>query len=104
MDSNQSWSSQSRMTSITAPSTAPSQSTPKTKKSTPYDAAFEQALIDSGVFPYNRGPKPHNWEEMNNHLRQPRASLSPFQFSEGAFENFQQKNEDAESEARVMST
>ncbi|KAK3081884.1 hypothetical protein LTS18_013756 [Coniosporium uncinatum] len=69
-----------------------------------YDAVFEQSLIDSGVYPYNRGPKPHNWEEMNNRPRQPRASLSPSQFSEGASENFQQKNEDAESEARVMST
>ncbi|KAK3078889.1 hypothetical protein LTS18_006358, partial [Coniosporium uncinatum] len=104
MSSNQSYSSQSRMMSSTAPSTTSNQSTPKTKKSTPYDAAFEQGLIDSGVYPYNRGPKPHNWREMNNRLRQPRASLSPSQFSEGAFEIFQQTNEDAESEAWVMST
>jgi len=41
---------------------------------------------------------------MNNRLGQSRASLSPSQFSEGAFETFQQTNEDAESEAQVMST
>ncbi|KAF1809586.1 hypothetical protein P152DRAFT_383747, partial [Eremomyces bilateralis CBS 781.70] len=65
--------------------------------------AFEQALIDKGIYPYNRGPKPNNWEDIQERLAQPRPSLSPSQFSDGAFEEFQLKNEEAMTEAEVMS-
>lgn len=67
------------------------------------DPAFEQALIDNGIYPYNRGPKPKNWEEMQERLAQPRPSLSPSQFSDGHFEQFQLKNEEADSESAVKS-
>jgi hypothetical protein len=36
------------------------------KKATAYDAAFEQALIDSSIYPYNRGRKPNNWAEIKD--------------------------------------
>ena len=67
------------------------------------DPAFEQELIDNGIYPYNRGPKPDNWEEIQGRLAQPRSSLSPSQFSNGAFEAFQLKNDEAATEAEVMS-
>ncbi|KAK3060079.1 hypothetical protein LTS18_009403, partial [Coniosporium uncinatum] len=67
------------------------------------DAAFEQELIDNGIYPFNKGHKPDNWEEIQDRLAQPRASLSPSQFSDGAFETFQLKNEEATTEAEVMS-
>ncbi|KAF2430742.1 hypothetical protein EJ08DRAFT_733991 [Tothia fuscella] len=67
------------------------------------DAAFELELIDNGIYPYNRGPKPHNWEEIQERLAQPRSSLSPSKFSDGAFETFQLKNDEATTEAEVMS-
>jgi len=93
------------MTSSTAPSTALSQSTPKTKKSTPYDAAFEQGLIDSGIYPVGYTEiEPYNIDEMNDRLAQSRASLSPSSFSREAFLNFKRKNNEAGSEAQVMST
>ncbi|KAH8726657.1 hypothetical protein GQ44DRAFT_758609 [Phaeosphaeriaceae sp. PMI808] len=67
------------------------------------DAAFEQELIDNGIYPYNRGQKPNNWEEIQERLAQPRPSLSPSQLSNGAFEEFQLKNDEATTEAEVMS-
>jgi hypothetical protein len=67
------------------------------------DAAFEQVLIDNGISPYNRDYKPNNWEEIQERLAQPRPSLSPSQFSDGAFETFQLENEEAMTEAEVMS-
>ncbi|KAK3077018.1 hypothetical protein LTS18_011421 [Coniosporium uncinatum] len=105
MSSNQFCSSKSRMTSSTAPSTAASQSTPKTKKSTPYDAAFEQGLIDSGIYPDGYTEiEPYNVDEINDRLAHSRPSLSPSSFSREAFLNFKQKNNEAGSEAQVMST
>ncbi|KAK3064128.1 hypothetical protein LTS18_009879 [Coniosporium uncinatum] len=104
MSSNQSYSSQSRIMSSTAPSTTSNQSTPKTKKSTPYDAAFEQGLIDSGVYPDGYTEiEPYNIDEINDRLAQSRASLSPSSFSREAFLNFKRKNNEAGSEAQVMS-
>ena len=67
------------------------------------DAAFEQELIGNGIYPYNRGQKPNNWEEIQERSAQPRPSLSPSQFSDGAFEEFQLKNDEATTEAEVMS-
>src|SRR5204863_487831 len=67
------------------------------------DAAFEKELIDNGIYPYNRGPKPQNWEEIQERLAQPRPSLAPSAFSDGAFETFQLKNDEAMTKAEVMS-
>ncbi|KAK5020591.1 hypothetical protein LTR60_000378 [Cryomyces antarcticus] len=75
-----------------------------TRKTSAYDAGFEQHLREYSIYLNNRGPKPCNWEEINNRLGQQRASLSPSQFSEGQFESFQQRNEEAQNEAKVMSS
>ncbi|KAI9765135.1 MAG: hypothetical protein M1839_005613, partial [Geoglossum umbratile] len=94
-------SSQSTLTKSTN-----SKSTRKTgaRKSSAYNRDFEQHLIDHGFYPNNRAQKPNNWEEINDRIAQPRPSLSPSHFSDGAFEIFQQTNEEALSEDKVMRT
>jgi hypothetical protein len=68
------------------------------------DSAFEQALIDSGVYPPDYSSvKPGNLEEMIGKLGQPRASLSPSKLSSEEFADFKKKNSEAKTEAEVMS-
>ena len=74
-----------------------------TRRTSAYDPAFEQHLHDHGIYKNNRAQKPSNLAEINERLAQPRPSLSPSQFTEAAFEAFQQTNEDALSENTVMS-
>lgn len=74
-----------------------------TRRTSAYDPAFEQHLHDHGIYKNNRAQKPSNLAEINERLAQPRPSLSPSQFTEAAFEAFQQINEDALSENTVMS-
>jgi len=45
------------------PSSSSRSGTNKSSKSSPYSSNFEQKLIDQGIFPHNRGPKPANWQE-----------------------------------------
>ncbi|KAH0544333.1 hypothetical protein FGG08_001474 [Glutinoglossum americanum] len=95
-------------------STAGTQDTPTNSISTPraatagksshYDRNFEQSLIDHGIYPNNRAQKPNNWKEINDRIAQPRPSLSLPRFSDGVFETFQQTNEEALSEGKVMRT
>ena len=80
------------------------------RKSSAYDANFEQILIDHGSFPdtyrhpdNRRIPKPDNWGDINAVLGQQRRSLSP-EFSEEDHDVFRQKNNDALSEKKVMSS
>ncbi|KAG5790578.1 hypothetical protein H9Q69_010362 [Fusarium xylarioides] len=82
--------------------------TSKSKRSSAYDANFEQHLINNNIYPplYRfpdgcRTPKPANWEEIRRVLRAPRASLSPSRIPESAFEDFQVKNT-TKSEGTVM--
>ena len=72
------------------------------RKSSAYHRDFEQHLIDHGIHPNNRTQKPHNWDEIQQKMAQPRPSLSPSKFSDGAFETFQEANEEALTEAMVM--
>lgn len=102
MRSSQSRSGSSRTGTRTGPSNASSRTTPGTRISSK-DAAFEQGIIDADIYPYNRGPKPNEWKEINERLAQPRLSLSPSRFPDGAFEKFQLKNEEARSEDQVKS-
>ncbi|KAF1993984.1 hypothetical protein P154DRAFT_582275 [Amniculicola lignicola CBS 123094] len=102
MSSSQSRPGTSRTGTGTGPSNASSRTTPRTRISSK-DAAFEQGIIDADIHPYNRGPKPNEWKEINERLAQPRPSLSPSRFSEGAFEKFQLKNDEARSEDQVKS-
>lgn len=79
------------------------------RKSSAYDPDFEQHLIDHGIHPEGYGgvrnlQEPHNWEEINARLALPRASLSPSRFTREAFLTFKEKNQEALTEATVMST
>ncbi len=68
------------------------------------DAAFEQELIDNGVYPPGYDDvEPDNLEEIVEKLGQPRASLSPSKFSRNEFLHFRRKNDEATTEAEVMS-
>ncbi|KAK3068528.1 hypothetical protein LTS18_000624, partial [Coniosporium uncinatum] len=68
------------------------------------DAAFEQELIDNSIYPpgYN-DVEPGNLEEIIEKLGQPRASRSPSKFSREKFVHFRRKNDEASTEAEVMS-
>ncbi|KAL9015140.1 MAG: hypothetical protein Q9173_000240 [Seirophora scorigena] len=74
-----------------------------TRKSSAYDPAFRQHLVDYRIYRSGRAQKPSNWNEIHNRLAQSRSSLSPSRFSEAAFEAFQETNENALTENKVMS-
>ena len=82
----------------------------KTKRSSAYDPAFEQHLIDHGVYPHGYdydnddvSVYPDNWEEINGRLAQPRRSLSPSLFPREEFRKFEKTNMQALTENKVMS-
>ena len=81
----------------------------KSRRTSAYDPAFKQHLIDHGVYPHGYGgfnnvQKPDNWEEIRARLAIPRASLSPSNFDDKEHWDFQEKNKDALTENKVMST
>lgn len=85
--------------------------TTNTKSTGPYNRNFQQNLVDSAVYPAayrypdGRAPaKPSNWEEINLRLSQPRPSLSPTIFSEGAFQEFVQTDADAPKEKQITTS
>ncbi|KAH8708369.1 hypothetical protein GQ44DRAFT_743207 [Phaeosphaeriaceae sp. PMI808] len=91
-----------------ASSSNPTEETTSTKKSSPYDRDFQQHLTDYHIYPPRyrfpdgrRPPKPENWEEINAVLAQPRPSLSPSRFSDGAHERFVEGDADAVKEIQV---
>jgi len=95
MSSSQSSSRGRKRGSTSTLDTEPTTKTTTTKSTGPYDRAFQQHLIDGGVYPHayeypdGRVPaKPDNWEDINRRLSQPRPSLSPSKFSEEAYEKF----------------
>ena len=68
------------------------------------DAAFEQELIDNGVYPPEYDDvEPGNLKEIITRLGQPRASLSPSKFSRENYLHFRRRNDEATTEAEVMS-
>ncbi|KAI3326805.1 hypothetical protein HD806DRAFT_551881 [Xylariaceae sp. AK1471] len=76
----------------------------------PYDRAFEQHLIDHGIYPnmykYPDGQEPlppGNLDEIMQIIAQPRPSLSPSCFTQEDFENFERKDVDARKEWQVIS-
>ena len=73
------------------------------RKSSAYNRDFEQHFNDHDIYKNNRAQKPSNWAEINKRLAQSRSSLFSSQFIEVAFEAFQQINEDALIENKVMS-
>jgi hypothetical protein len=80
-----------------------------TTRSSPYNGDFEQKLIDGGVYPpyYEHSDgmfvKPANIDDIQRRMREPRPSLSPSRFSEGAFEEFQRENARTAKEGGAMS-
>jgi hypothetical protein len=108
MSSSQSHSRRSQRPTGTDPSDALTQTPPTTKYSSA-DAAYEQALIDAGIYPYGYDysddddpPIPNNVEEIRERLGQPRPSLSPSRFATEDFKNFEKENMRARTEADVM--
>ena len=82
-------------------------STP-TRRTSAYDAPFEQHLIDHGIYPEGYGDdkdfeEPANIEDINRRLALPRASLSPSRFTREDFLGFKKKNREALTEIKVMS-
>lgn len=82
----------------------------KAKKSSAYEANFEQHLIDHRIYPegyvYCEGrstPTPENMDSIQEHLLTSRSSLSPSRLSESTFLEFKRKNR-SESEGTVMRT
>ncbi|KHN94910.1 uncharacterized protein MAM_07137 [Metarhizium album ARSEF 1941] len=80
-----------------------------TKATSPYDANFQQHLINYNIYPplytYPDGSdmqQPANMDEIKQILRQRRPSLSPSQCSDGAFKSFLRADTHAAKEAQVM--
>ncbi|KAI0201878.1 hypothetical protein F4808DRAFT_469180 [Astrocystis sublimbata] len=89
---------------------APTPPRASTKKTSPYDRAFQQLLIDYGIYPDNyeypngqRLPPPENLEEIMEEIIKPRPSLSPSQFSQEDFQQFQRANARARQEWQAIS-
>ncbi|KAI0400469.1 hypothetical protein F4802DRAFT_584711 [Xylaria palmicola] len=85
--------------------------TTSTRSTGPYDRAFQQLLIDYGVYPnrYEHAdgealPPPENLEEIRQAMVKPRPSLSLSRFSREDFEQFERADAHALKEAQVMST
>ena len=82
----------------------PSTSTSKTsntsgRRSSAYDANFEQHLIDNRVYPEGyeyhddrQTPEPNNAEELRQRLAASRPSLSPSKFTDSDFRKFKRAN------------
>ncbi|RMD44530.1 hypothetical protein DV735_g537, partial [Chaetothyriales sp. CBS 134920] len=77
---------------------APSGPATTTRTLTSADPAFEQNMIDRGIYPHNRHSKPQNLDSMRNHLARSRASLSPSVFRDEDFEDFVERVRRARSE------
>lgn len=66
-------------------------------------------MIDRGIYPEgyedlkgNPPPEPGNLQEIREALAQARGSLSPSQFTENAFSQFQRDNRRAKAEGKAM--
>jgi len=109
MSSNQSSSRTQSKSRITLGDSTAKTTTSKTKKTSPYDPNFEQNLIDNKIYPSHYDfpddrvpPKPNNWKDINERLKEPRSSLSPSRFSDEAFDIFVRTNSRALNEDAVM--
>ncbi|RMJ03710.1 hypothetical protein CDV36_014764 [Fusarium kuroshium] len=95
-------SSRSRKTrSIDPASTLPTTATEKTKKSTAYDRDFDLHLTEHLVHPVYSSQEP-DLEEVMVAMAAPRPSLSPSQFSDGAFKAFRASDARAKDEDDVL--
>ncbi|KAI3390238.1 hypothetical protein diail_11349, partial [Diaporthe ilicicola] len=101
MSASRSSRSRRRTRSIDPASTLPTTTTTKTKKSTAYDRNFDLHLTEHAIHPTWRSRKP-DLKEIKATLAVPRPSLSPSKFSDGAFEAFQERNDQAKDEDDVL--
>ncbi|TWU72926.1 hypothetical protein ED733_000706 [Metarhizium rileyi] len=83
----------------------------RSARSSAYDKGFQQHLIDYKIYPegYEVGNglptiKPSNLDSIQEALRANRASLSPSQFTQEAFQDFKSKNTRIIFESDVMTT
>ena len=81
----------------------------KTTKSGPYDAAFQQHLIDHGILPYgytypngNPPSKPGNHIEIRERLAQRRSSLSHSLYTDNDHQRFLHEEAGAANEQQVI--
>ncbi|KXX77155.1 hypothetical protein MMYC01_207569, partial [Madurella mycetomatis] len=93
------------------PSDTKTPGTKTTKSTGPYDRAFQQHLVDFGIYPdgyeYPDGripPEPENMEEITRILAQPRPSLSPSRFSREDFRKFKRADAHAAKERQVTTS
>lgn len=99
---NASRSSRSGRTKSTNPiSTLPTTTTAKTKKSSAYNRDFDLHLTEHAIHSTWKSQKP-DLEETKAAFAVPRPSLSPSRFSDGAFEAFQERNDQAKNENDVL--
>ena len=111
MSSSQSSSRSRKRNSDRTSETSLATKTTSTKSTGPYDRAFQQNLIDGGIYPdgyeYPDGramPRPGNWKDINERLAQPRPSLSPSKFSEDDFRKFRRADAHASKEKQITTS
>lgn len=97
-----------RKTAYRTPSDS-SKSSQTGRRTSAYNPVFEQNLISHGIYPDGyeypddrTSVKPDNWDDIQQRLAQPRPSLSPSRFSDGAFSDFRRKSNRALNEPEVM--
>jgi hypothetical protein len=111
MSSSQSRSRGRKRPATSTTKTTSTSRTSTTRNTTTYDRDFEQNLIDHGIYPEEyehpdgrEAPMPKNWDEINQRLTQPRASLSPSKFSDQDFKDFKRANAHAFKEKQATNT
>ncbi|POS73710.1 hypothetical protein DHEL01_v207901 [Diaporthe helianthi] len=88
-------------TNSSSQSKDPSSTAMTSKRSSPYDPGFDQHLTDHGIHTIWKSQKP-NLEQTRAALAIRRPSLTPCDFSESAFETFQQTAAQAKDERDVL--
>ncbi len=111
MSSSQSSSRSRKRNAAKTSETTLTTDTSISKSTRPYDRAFQQNLIDGGIYPdgyeYANGrvpPLPGNWEEINERLGHPRPSLSTSKFSDAEFRKFRRANAKAFKEKQITTS
>ena len=94
-------SSRSQKRSSKSNNTSFTSDTGQTLESSAYDRDFEQKCIDNGIYMPRRDTRPENWQDLQERLAHSRPSLSPSQFSDGAYNRFCEAEEDARDEDDV---
>ncbi len=107
--SRSSQSRRSKSTNPTSNSASGANTEGSRRRSSAYDADFEQYLIDHSVYPEGyeypddrQTPEPGDLDEIRQRLAMPRPSLSPSQFTDSDFQKFKRANTRGIDEGEVM--